>query len=156
MGTDGTSEDESEHYSSDDDRRRTYWIIPLEWRSKELIELLRVLDDLHLISRLKDAGKQMQGNLPRYRKLRPSARGDPKARAVVGLPRNFYDAEWLNNLSDWERRKLRIRDDVHINLSIPSEAKEYVQVCIYADALLSSLCSILKTSKKGKGKAPLL
>lgn len=69
-------------------KARTYHIRELTWRSKELTGVLRGLDDYY---RLRRQGGQ--GSPPRERQPNvccTSSRSPP-----LGLPRNFYDKDWL-------------------------------------------------------------
>lgn len=122
IGTDGNSEDESDG-EVELGRGVVYWIVPLEWRSKELVKLLRALDVLHLSTRFDEKGKPTPGQWPRYRREKPPRVPNYEVDGVPGLPRNFYNPLWLVTRSQWELERLGIRDDVEVDLSIPEDVQ---------------------------------
>ncbi|KAI0686295.1 hypothetical protein BC835DRAFT_1420538 [Cytidiella melzeri] len=128
LGTDGNSDDESD---GDDDstghqnRGATYWIVPLQWRSDDLVNMLRVLDVLHVSTRFNPEGKPDPGNWPRIRRERQSSASNPHAvQAVPRLPRNFYSQLWLDALTDQEFDRLEIRSE-EVDLSIPGNVEQF-------------------------------
>jgi hypothetical protein len=127
IGTDGNSDDESDVEDESEPIPRipkpTYWIVPLPWRSRQLVNLLRALDTLHLSTRFTQEGKPTPGQWPRVRKTRPTSRITYSVEAVPALPRCFYDEHWLATRTPWELEMLRIRE-VNVDLSIPRSAQE--------------------------------
>ncbi|KAJ3910802.1 hypothetical protein F5877DRAFT_87005 [Lentinula edodes] len=66
------------------------------WRSQQLKNWVRLLDYCHLEGRTSLEGPQFgftRGAAPRFRVDNNDK--SSKSRYVVGLPANFYDAEWL-------------------------------------------------------------
>ncbi|KAI0681992.1 hypothetical protein BC835DRAFT_1300833, partial [Cytidiella melzeri] len=127
LGTDGNSDDKSD---GDDDstghqnRGATYWIVPLQWRSDDLVNMLRVLDVLHVSTHFNPEGKPDPGNWPRIRRERQSSASNPHAvQAVPRLPRNFYSQLWLDALTDQEFDRLEIRSE-EVDLSIPGNVEQ--------------------------------
>ncbi|KAK7450520.1 hypothetical protein VKT23_012851 [Stygiomarasmius scandens] len=92
-------------------------ITVLEWRSRELGDLLHQLDACHLASRHEGEGRYGRGAFPdeRFRSLR-------KERYLFfppkGLPVNFYDAAWLRKLDDEDRQALSVKP--RADLTLPS------------------------------------
>lgn len=100
LGQGGTSSDES---SVETGGRRKYIINLVDWRSKELIPYLQLID--RDFNRLNRYGNARPGNPCRERTRLAGAKSSTRA-AIRGLPINFYDATWLANLSNEERNFL--------------------------------------------------
>ena len=101
------------HSDDDTDReqpgRTVYRIKHLKWRSRRLTKLLRDLDVLSIASRFSENGKPLAGEFPRER-IANEKREDLRAKPVTGLPRAFYDENWLRMLTAQEREMLHIKD----------------------------------------------
>lgn len=121
LATDGHSGDESDHRNG----RTRYIILKLVWRSQDLTAYLRVLDLVHLSTRFTRTGRATKGAWPRYR-IVSKKRVDNDTAPVPGLPRNFYDAEWLASQSVEEVEALHINDTI-VDLSIPAPIQRYVR-----------------------------
>ena len=94
----------------------------LPWRSKMLTEVMEILDLLHISSRYTPDGKPGPGNWPRARY--PSSTRENKASPPRGLPRNCYDARWLDSLS---REAIQVlRPEPEIDLTISERLKQFV------------------------------
>jgi len=127
------SEDESDHGSDEasdraqgedgDDhipqqsrlKKRRYKILKVQWRSIEATKWLRTMDLLYSGTKIYSDGTATPGN--EFRKRYPSNKtqiGNP----IVGLPRNFYDAKWLQTLSPDELAVLNIQPEIDINFTI--------------------------------------
>ncbi|KIK58687.1 hypothetical protein GYMLUDRAFT_60480 [Collybiopsis luxurians FD-317 M1] len=95
LGIDGMSSDESD-MSMARPRLQFLRLFP-RWSSEELREYIRKLDLLHLESRLRRDGligdHFGQGAPPRLRV--PHSEISKSSNYIKGLPRNFYDAGWL-------------------------------------------------------------
>lgn len=116
LGPEGNSSDEDDGVK---DGVKCYGVIQKQWRSAALIKLLRTISDFGDPSSSSRRGSRMRF---RYQTDRVSL-----TRAVPGLPINFYDAEWLQRQSAWERKRLRI-NPVEYDLSIPEDIKKYVSL----------------------------
>lgn len=91
---------------------KEYSIIRPVWRSKEVTNWLRVMDLVHLDRRFAADGRATRGNWVRCRV--PSDEVDLTATPVPGLPGNFYDAGWLNSLTDKGRSRLMMQPNVDL------------------------------------------
>ena len=122
---DGQSRDEHVPHSDPPARR----VFVLYWRSAELTELLMKLDALHMSTHFKSNGKPKPGRFPEIRKRMTgnSKYVDHDATPVRGLPRNCYDQEWLDGLSDELLTWLAPKPEVDLSLSENAEA--YVTSC---------------------------
>ncbi len=118
LGTDGNSDDEVE----DREDGLVYHIRALPWRSMALTEYLRALDVVHLSTHWSPAGQGRQGEFPH---IRNDIRGliNAEAKPVPGLPRCFYNEEYLMGLSDRELIQLNIQD-TPVDLTIPPHVME--------------------------------
>ena len=117
LGVQGHSEDETDREHTTPEGRPRYTIMKLEWRADMVTKYVRAMDVVHLSTRWTRGGRPRKGQFPR---IRVAARNkvDTDAQAVPGLPRNFYDSNWLDALSEEERASLQILD-VDVDLSIP-------------------------------------
>lgn len=97
LGTAGHSGDETDPEFANRKRPR-YNILVVPWHSKELTDYLRSLNVIHLHTRFTAVGQPKLGNWPRDRV--ESSKVDLKSGPISGLPRNFYDAEWLAGLPE--------------------------------------------------------
>ena len=93
----------------------------LPWRSDDATRYVRALDVVHLSTRWTRAGRPKKGTFPRIR-VAVKNKVDRGAEAVPGLPRNFYDADWLARQTPAEVHALKILD-VNVDLSLPAEVK---------------------------------
>ncbi|KAF8829840.1 hypothetical protein HHX47_DHR2000309 [Lentinula edodes] len=94
LGVAGMSSDEEE--PDMDEASMCYNIKEPCWRSQQLKNWVRLLDYCHLEGRTSLEGPQFgftRGAAPRFRVDNNDK--SSKSRYVVGLPANFYDAEWL-------------------------------------------------------------
>ncbi|KIP01819.1 hypothetical protein PHLGIDRAFT_326383 [Phlebiopsis gigantea 11061_1 CR5-6] len=114
------------HMSGDEEEKEkpphppTWRIVPARWRSREFTEFLRVLD---LEWREKWSApihtRKTSGNPPRNRREVYGSRSE-EGIAPTGLPRNCYDAEWLEALHPTARRGLNIKEGELYDFSLPS------------------------------------
>jgi hypothetical protein len=93
--------------------RIPHFIKIMSWRNPDVVNFFRVLDSLYLSTRFK-GDKWSPGRLPHTRV--PSVRLRV-CDAVPGLPVNFYRPQWLLQLSDIERRKLKTRPAIDLDFS---------------------------------------
>lgn len=107
----GMSDDE--HDDGNDARPRldrALQVIPLDWRSDEVIAFVDGIDNFGVKNR-------HHGNLPGYQPY-PRVRGNrPRVSAKIrkpipGLPINCYRPEWLDTLSALERLALNVQVNV--------------------------------------------
>lgn len=89
----------------------------LPWRSKDtkVVHWFRTLDHLYLSTRFTTADRPKSGPLPHKRVM--TSRIDHESSTPKGLPRNFYDPNYLSSLDVQEREQLEIQDAV--DLSFP-------------------------------------
>ncbi|KAF4579453.1 hypothetical protein EYR40_000378 [Pleurotus pulmonarius] len=89
----------------------------LPWRSKDtkVLNWFRTLDHLYLSTRFTSADKPKSGPFPHKRVV--TSRIDHESSPPKGLPKNFYDPNYLSSLDAQEREQLEIRDAV--DLSFP-------------------------------------
>jgi uncharacterized circularly permuted ATP-grasp superfamily protein len=110
----GMSGDESENSKERQLREhRKFTVIRPVWRSLEVIPWLQVIDEAHLDSRFSESGRATRGNWVRHR-VRSGTRVDDTRPPVTGLPRNFYDEEWLAQLSRTELEALEVQEEVNL------------------------------------------
>ena len=109
----GMSGDESEHSEAMQPREhRKFSVVRPAWRSPEVTPWLQVIDDVYLDSRFSEGGRASRGNWVRHRVR--SSRVDHMRPPVVGLPKNFYDEEWLGHLSRMELEALEMQEEVSL------------------------------------------
>lgn len=105
LGREGMSSDESGGEGSGP----PYYIRVREWRSRELIPYLQMIDRE---KRQTNAyGNRRSGNTARERQ-RVAAGGVSTRRAIAGLPLNFYDKTWYAGLSARDRALLNAKPDM--------------------------------------------
>ena len=126
----GMSGDESDRSEERQTREhRKFFVVRPAWRSPEVTHWLRVIDDVHLDSRFSESGRASRGNWVRHRV--PSSRVDHMRPPVIGLPKNFYDEEWLGNLSQMESEALEMQEGV----SLEHDSGLVEQVCTTVSSL---------------------
>lgn len=104
----GMSGDESDRHGMEPIRGQRKFIVARPgWRSQEVTDWLRVIDNLYMVHRFKHDGRASQGNWVRQRI--DSGRVDSNRLPVGGLPENFYDPAWLCGLSREERDHLAVQ-----------------------------------------------
>lgn len=109
----GMSGDESEHSEERQSREnRKFFVVRPAWRSPEVDPWLQVIDNTYLGSRFSDSGRASRGNWVRHRVR--SGRLDYARPPVIGLPKNFYDEEWLGHLSQLELEALGMQEEVSL------------------------------------------
>jgi hypothetical protein len=109
----GMSGDESDNPEGRQAREhRRFFVVPPAWRSSEVTPWLQVIDSAHLDGRFSESGRASRGNWVRHR-IR-SSRTDHTRPPVIGLPRNFYDEEWLGHLSQTELEALEMQEEVSL------------------------------------------
>ncbi|KAA1475957.1 hypothetical protein DENSPDRAFT_853345 [Dentipellis sp. KUC8613] len=102
LGIAGMSSDESDSSSG----QKTYSITQPEWRSAEIRTAMGMLDMVHSLTRASNAKRDSRGQHVRHRDQSEHARVSQRTAAPLRLPRNFYDAEWL------QAQSLLWKDDV--------------------------------------------
>lgn len=116
------SGDESEASETNRSRgHRRFFVVRPAWRSPKVTPWLQVIDDVHLESRFSESGRASRGNWVRHRVR--SGKVDHARPPVIGLPRNFYDEEWLGGLSRTELEALEMQEEVSLEHD-PNLAKE--------------------------------
>ncbi|KAJ2925464.1 hypothetical protein H1R20_g11631, partial [Candolleomyces eurysporus] len=99
-------------------------ITVLPWRARRIRSFMRTLDLLHLAIRFPINHSRSAGRLPKAR-YDPQTLDPPREpvkevayfQYVTGLPANFYDEEWLESLSQFERD--HVNPGQPIDLTIP-------------------------------------
>jgi hypothetical protein len=101
LDANGMSSDESDYEGGGSKSKTRVRSVP--WRSRGITALMRGIDDN--VATTNAAGGQKAGNpgLKRVRERLPKA---SRRKAKRGLPRNYYDAEWYQQLSAQERLEL--------------------------------------------------
>lgn len=122
MPPEAMSDDEDIHESG----KPRYAIRKLRWRAAAIRPYLQVFDHLHLCTRFTSDNRATPGSFPHLRLV--SDREEPPAAqrlgAIAGLPRNFYDPHWLEDLQPYQRVALDVKPEVDIHL--PPQITEYV------------------------------
>ena len=85
---------------------------------------MQVFDDLHLSMRFHPGRHRTVGNLPHTRVLQLSDQREERgfSAPVKGLPENFYDPDWLEDLDEHQKRNLDLQPGV--DLTFPSRIIE--------------------------------
>ena len=83
-----------------------YFRVRPVWRARRISSWLDVIDKVYVAFRFQENNRATPGNW--IRKRHPTNRVDEKAKAVFGLPQNFYDKDWLKTLTRKQCRKLQM------------------------------------------------
>ena len=156
------SEDESDHGgegASDTQsgpKKRRYKVLKVQWRSIEVTKWLRTMDLIFSGTKINEDGTATPGN--EFRRRYPSDEmqiGKP----ITGLPRNFYDAKWLQTLSLNELAKLNVQPEMNINFTIDERKyvpftaadlpKSEVLLTLNKDTQRNTSCRIVKRREIG-------
>lgn len=77
------------------------------WRAPAISSWLDIIDKVYVAYRFQQNHRATPGNW--IRKRYNTNRVDEKARAIQGLPENFYDNNWLRTLKRKEKKKLKMK-----------------------------------------------
>lgn len=110
-GPDGMSEDASNHANGTG--RPSYEILDHSWRNPYAASCFRTLDALHRDNRFRPVRRAGPGAQPHNRILSNVKSTSPP---VPGLPRSYYDGQWL------QRQSLLVRE----SLQVQEEAEDFV------------------------------
>ena len=112
----GMSGDETDRCGREPIRgQRKFLVVKPGWRSQEVTDWLRVIDDLYTVRRFSLNGRASRGNWTRQRI--DSETVDWDRIPIRGLPENFYDSAWLECLSQAERDELEVRPGISLDHS---------------------------------------
>lgn len=112
----GMSGDETDRCGREPIRgQRKFLVVRPGWRSQQVTEWLRVIDDLYTVQRFSLDGRASRGNWVRQRI--DSEMVDLDRLPVNGLPENFYDPAWLRGLSKEDRERLEVKPAVSLEHS---------------------------------------
>ncbi len=108
------SDDESDHESGSNLGQSRYAIVKEEWRSDELIIWLRMIDLLACGEKWRVRLVAPVGN---SRRLRVHSTRSKPGNAVLGLPENCYNPNWLKSLNSLERKLLKIKPAIDMTFT---------------------------------------
>ena len=134
----GMSEDESDHASENESdraqgedgdnhilqsgpKRRRYKVLKMQWRSVEVTTWLRTMDLVYVGTKFYEDNTAVPGNQFR---LRYPSDVTQIGRPITGLPRNFYNAAWLNTLTPEQLAVLDTQPEININFNV--DERKYV------------------------------
>jgi hypothetical protein len=120
----GQGEDRADHVPESRPKKRRYKILKVQWRSMEVAKWLRTMDLIYGGTKINEDGTATRGN--EFRKRYPSDEMQI-GRPIMGLPRNFYDARWLQELSPEQLVVLDVQPEIDINFTI--DERKYVPFC---------------------------
>ncbi|KAF9487500.1 hypothetical protein BDN71DRAFT_1478605 [Pleurotus eryngii] len=120
MPCEAVSGDETDHGSSSNRLYRKtvqerFAITKHPWRSPQVKEWFRTFDALHVATRFTLDDRAGPGRFPHFRM--DSGRVSQRSRPVPGLPKNFYDPNFLRSLDDDEIEKLNPQPDFDLSFS---------------------------------------
>lgn len=120
----GMSEDESDHEGKGGALQgRRYKITKSQWRSPEVTKWLRTMDLIYAGTKINEDNTRGPGN--QFRQRYPSTK-EELGRAIIGLPRNFYDARWLRTLTPRQLGALSVQPEICIEFSV--EERRYFPI----------------------------
>lgn len=124
----GMSGDESDNNHQPGSYRGqvNYFRVRPVWRAPCVSTWLDVIDKVYVASRFQTNYRATPGNWIRRR--HPSNRVNEKAKPVTGLPKNFYDADWLKTLTQKQRSKLKMKRSLELDHT--PHVMRYVS-CVY-------------------------
>jgi hypothetical protein len=108
------SDDESDHESGSNLGQSRYAIVKEEWRSDKLIIWLRMIDLLACGEKWRVRLVAPVGN---GRRLRVHSTRSKPGNAVIGLPENCYNPNWLKSLNSLERKLLNIKPAIDMTFT---------------------------------------
>ena len=121
LGSDGMSDDESDHDNGPRTGNRTFTVTSVWWRSKnpQFMAILELFDLLYMSTKFKRDGTPHPGNWPRVRIRVDDRQPQNQGKPVPGLPENFYDNLWLQELRALDPTAIdRLMIQPAINLAI--------------------------------------
>ncbi|KAI0351856.1 hypothetical protein OH77DRAFT_1410198 [Trametes cingulata] len=115
LGVHGMSSDESDHRNGS----VQYGVFKKEWRHPAVTPWVRVFDSLYRRLRFNAVQLNTPGSHPHKRSYSDivSTRHSP----VKCLPTNAYDPQWLRKLNVYDRKQLRVKEDVQYEFTHDAE-----------------------------------
>ena len=97
-----------------------YVITNLPWRASEARPWMQVFDDLHITARFRPGRCRTVGHLPHTRVLQSSDQREERgfSAPIKGLPKNFYDPDWLENLDEHQKHNLNMQPAVDLTFPL--------------------------------------
>lgn len=122
MPPEAMSDDEDIHEAGEP----RYAVRKLRWRAASVRPYLQVFDRLHLCTRFTSDNRTTAGGFPRVRLVsnREETPADQYLGSITGLPKNFYDSDWLEDLQPYQQASLKIKPEV--DLTLPHEIITWV------------------------------
>ena len=108
------SDDESDHESGSNLGQSRYAIVKEEWRSDALIIWLRMID---LLACGEKWNMRLVAPVGNGRRLRVHSTRSKPGNAVIGLPENCYNPNWLKSLNSLERKLLNIKPAIDMTFT---------------------------------------
>lgn len=114
MPLEAVSGDETDHAGE----LEGFAIKSIPWRSSSpaVIKWFRTFDALHMSTRFTLNDRAGPGRFPRVR-FEAHNRVEEHAKPVPGLPRNFYNPDFLFSLDKYDREALDIQPDFDLSFS---------------------------------------
>lgn len=104
----------------DDENQPIFLRTRVEWRSEQLTKVLETLDLLHISTKFQATGERNPGRWPT-----PRVASEVDERYDRGapshLPKNFYDQQWLDTLTEDELFVLAVEKPVDLTISTKLE-----------------------------------
>lgn len=91
---------------------RRFLISQKPWRSSDVKQFLRTLDQIGVILKV-----ELRGQPARIRVDDPQR--ESESQPTRGLPANLYSDEWEEGLQDWQRVMYMIRTEEQCDLTMP-------------------------------------
>lgn len=89
-----------------------YFRIRPIWRAPAISSWLDIIDKVYVAYRFQENHRATPGNW--IRKRHDTNRVDENTRAIPGLPRNFYDEDWLKTLDRKQEKRLKMAPPVNL------------------------------------------
>lgn len=108
------SGDETDHSWQGPLHQKPHFVLIIDWRNPEVLIFFRILDGLYFSTRFEHDGRIDSGRFPN---TRVRCNIVVKGKVVRGLPRNFYNPEWLKLLTPSEIDDLEMRPSIELNFA---------------------------------------
>ena len=141
------SDDESDDESGSNLGQSRYAIVKEEWRSEELIIWLRMIDLLACGEKWRMRLVAPVGN---GRRLRVHSTCSKPGNAIIGLPENCYNPNWLKSLNSLKRKLLNIKPAINMTFTSTERSCAFIvpfSVYLMLNDLYSSAAQYIPLAK---------